>query len=47
MIMDQNISTPISDEKFQMHVDSNFDDNNRLIKSLYFGQRRQFRWTYF
>jgi len=43
MIMHQNISTPISDEKFQMHVDQ--DDDNRLIKSRVFDQRRPFRLT--
>jgi hypothetical protein len=41
--MDHNISTP-SDEKFQMHVDNDTDDANRLIKSRYLGQR-QFRLT--
>jgi hypothetical protein len=45
MIMDQNISTPISDEKFRMHVDNDLDDNNHLIKSRFLGQRRPFRLT--
>ncbi len=45
MIMDQNISTPISDEKFRMHVDNEMDDDNRLIKSRFLGQRRQWKLT--
>jgi hypothetical protein len=45
MIMDHNISTPNSDEKFQMHVDHDLDDGNRLIKSRFLGQRRPFRLT--
>ncbi len=44
MIMDRNISTPISDGKFQMHVD-NDDDDNRLIKSQLANQHRPFRLT--
>jgi hypothetical protein len=45
MVMDQTNSTPMSDEKFQMHVDNDADDNNRLIKSRFLGQRRPFRLT--
>jgi hypothetical protein len=44
MIMDRNISTPISDGKFQMRVD-NDDDDNRLIKSSFSNQHRPFRLT--
>jgi len=43
--MDHNISTPVSDEKFRMHVDNDVDDGNRLIKSSFLGQRRSFRLT--
>ena len=43
--MDQHISTPISDEKFRMHVDQESDDGNRLIRSQVFGQRRQWKLT--
>jgi len=43
MIMNQNISTPISEEKFQMHVDN--DLNDRLIKSRFWRQHRQFKLT--
>lgn len=45
MNMNPNISTPISDEKFQMHVDHDSDDGNRLIKSRFFDQHRPFRLT--
>jgi hypothetical protein len=41
--MNQNISTPISDEKFRMQVDNESDDGNRLIKSGVFGQRRSLK----
>jgi hypothetical protein len=43
--MDQNMSTPISDEKFRMHVDNEMDDDNRLIKSRFLGQRRPWKLT--
>lgn len=46
--MDQHLSTPISEEKYRMHVDNdNVDDNNRLIKSQFLGQRRPWRLTSF
>jgi len=35
----------MGDEKFQMHVDQDVDDDNRLIKSRYMDQRRPFRLT--
>src|SRR4051812_16590891 len=41
--MDQNISTPMSEEKFRMRVENEMDDGNRLIKSQFLGQRRPFR----
>ncbi|CAF0809615.1 unnamed protein product [Adineta steineri] len=43
--MNTSISNSMGDEKFQMHVDHDVDDNNRLIKSRYFEQRRPFRLT--
>ncbi len=47
MIMNQNISPPISDEKFRMHVDNESDDGNRLIKSRIFGKHRSLKLTSF
>ena len=43
--MNPNIGTPISEEKFQMHVDNDVSDHNRLIKSRFLAQRRSFRLT--
>jgi hypothetical protein len=45
--MNQHMSTPISDEKFRMHVDNENDDVNRLIGSRVFGQPRQWKLTSF
>lgn len=43
--MNPNHGTPISEEKFQMHVDNDLHDQNRLIKSRFLAQRRPFRLT--
>lgn len=43
--MDQNLSTPMSEEKYRMHVDNETDDGNQLIKSRFLDQRRRFRLT--
>jgi hypothetical protein len=43
--MHGNMATPMSEDKFQMHVDNDVDDSNRLIKSRYLPQYRSYRWT--
>ena len=40
--------TSLNDEKFQMQIDQDADDQNQLIKSRHFANRRHttpFRWT--
>lgn len=41
--MNQHNSTPMSEEKFRMQVDNDINDNNRLMKSRWLGQKRQVR----
>ncbi|CAF1011635.1 unnamed protein product [Adineta ricciae] len=41
--MNPNGSISMGDEKFQMNVDQDIDDHNRLIKSRFLNQRRPFR----
>ena len=43
MKMDQHISTPVSEEKFRMHVDPD-DDGNRLIHSRFLDEQRS--WNF-
>lgn len=38
------MSGPKGEEKFQMDIDQEADDNNHLIKSSFLG-KRPFRWT--
>ena len=40
MKMDEHISTPVSEEKFRMHVDRDSDDGNRLIHSRFLEEHR-------
>lgn len=41
MKMDQHISTPISEEKFRMHVEHDSDDGNRLIHSRFLEEQQR------
>ena len=43
--MRANVVSPMNEEKFQMNMENDGDDQNQLIRSRFLARNRSWRWT--